>query len=57
MANHSPEHMRRLSGVSAARRRAAKLTRLIETAPPLEAEQVASLCALLTSRVAASGAA
>ncbi len=57
MLNHSPEHMRRLSGVSAARRRAAKIARLIETAPPLEAEQVVSLCALLNSRVAAGGAA
>ncbi len=56
MPNHSQEHMRRLSGVSASRRRAAKIARLIETAPPLEGEQVLRLCALLNARVAAGGA-
>lgn len=56
MPDHSPEHMRRLSGVSASRRRAVKIARLIESAPPLEADQVAYLCALLQARVAVGGA-
>lgn len=55
MPNHSPEHMRRLSGVSASRRRADKIARLIESAPPIEADQVTYLCALLNARVAVGG--
>ncbi len=47
MPNHSPDHMRRITGASAAKRRATKLTRLIETSPPLHHEQVAQLCAAL----------
>ena len=47
MPNHSPDHMRRITGASAAKRRATKLARLIETSPPLHREQVAQLCAAL----------
>ncbi len=47
MPNHSPDHMRRITGASAAKRRATKLARLIETSPPLHCEQVAQLCAAL----------
>ncbi len=56
MPDHSPDHMRRLSGLSASRRRAAKIARLIETSPPLERDQVLRLCTLLNGRVAAGGA-
>lgn len=56
MPNHSPEHMRRLSGVSASRRRATKIARLIESSPPLEADLVRQLCAQLNSRVIEGGA-
>ena len=56
MPNQTPEHMQRLAGISASRRRATKIAHLIDTAPPLEADQVRHLCALLNSRMAAGGA-
>lgn len=56
MPNQTPEHMQRLAVISASRRRATKIAHLIDTAPPLEAEQVRYLCALLNTRVAAGGA-
>lgn len=52
MPNHTDEHMQRLADISASRRRAEKLARLIETAPPLEADRVAHLCRLLNQHVA-----
>ncbi len=56
MANQTPEHMHRLAGLSASRRRATKIARLIETAPPIEPDQVRHLCALLVSRRIKDGA-
>lgn len=56
MPNHSPEHMQRLASASAAHRRAAKIARLINTAPPMDGELVTQLCALLNARVADGGA-
>lgn len=55
MPNHTPQHMRRLSRESAAKRRASQLARLITTCPPLTEVQVAALHALLDERVATSG--
>ena len=51
MPNQTPEHMQRLAGISASRRRATKIAHLIDTAPPLEADQVSTLHTLLDSRV------
>jgi len=56
MPDHSDEHMQRLAGISASRRRASKIARLIDTAPPLEVDQVSNLHTLLDSRVVESGA-
>jgi hypothetical protein len=56
MPNHSPEHLERITRVSASRRRAEKIARLISTAPPMDAQLVADLVALLDSRVADGGA-
>lgn len=55
MPNHSAEHMRRLASASASRRRAAKIARLIETAPVMDTEQVAQLCALLAAPTQVGG--
>lgn len=57
MSNHTDEHMQRLAGISASRRRASKIGRLIDTAPPLEVDQVSDLHTRLDSRVVDEGAA
>ncbi len=47
MSKHTDQHMQLLSGLSASSRRATKIAKLIETAPPLEAEQIRKLSELL----------
>lgn len=47
MPNHSPEHMQRITSASAAQRRAEKIARLIENAPPLTPDQRDRLALLL----------
>ncbi len=51
MPNHSPEHLQRLTQASASSRRAAKIARLIQTAPRLDPAHVTQLAVLLRARL------
>jgi len=47
MSNHDQAHMGHMTKASVAARRAAKIRRLVETAPPLRPDQLALLHRLL----------
>lgn len=55
MPNHSPEHLARMTGQSAAKRRADKLARLIASSPPLSEAEGRRLQSLLETRLVPDG--